>query len=253
MDSREGSPGDVPGSEALRTDLATVDRICHELRRPLGAIDAFAELLADEICGPVTAEQGEALATIQRSVQLLEHSITDLFETLAPTGARAPRLRWCDLDTLVASFARAKREVTRAAGLRLHTRPENPVFVRTDPTLLRDALDRLLENAQRHACDGAELHLHLEPSRLGARLRLQDRGPGIDPAELECIFQPFRRSTLRDPGRGLGVGLTIARATIESLGGSLRAENRRGGGAEFIIELPRRGDADEPPPAGGTR
>jgi signal transduction histidine kinase len=73
-------------------------------------------------------------------------------------------------------------------------------------------------------------------------IRVRDEGPGIPPAELERVFEPFYRresSRNRDSG-GTGLGLTIARDIAQAHGGTLTLENRPGGGLEALLVLPRR-------------
>jgi signal transduction histidine kinase len=85
----------------------------------------------------------------------------------------------------------------------------------------------------------------------GERVRAEvlDRGPGIAPAERELLFEPFQRGGQRNGQRaGYGLGLTIVRNAVEAQGGSLRLEDREGGGTRAIVELPRGAVVPEPEP-----
>ena len=97
-------------------------------------------------------------------------------------------------------------------------------------------------------------------------VRVVDRGPGIPPAQLERVFEPFYRAGTAQSGRrGSGLGLAIARGFIQANGGSLHVESLPGQGATFVFELPLErlraqttgeqpdGGADEPPRGTGQR
>ena len=117
--------------------------------------------------------------------------------------------------------------------------------------LLRRLVRNLLENARRYGMKGtaaqadgpaAELHLaRIRDTRGDERIRLvvQDHGPGVPAALRERIFEPF----FRLPGAseregGVGLGLSLVRTIAQRHGGSVRCEERDGGGARFVIELP---------------
>ena len=80
-----------------------------------------------------------------------------------------------------------------------------------------------------------------------AHLEVIDRGPGIDPAMKEKIFEPFQRataSTERIPG--LGLGLYVVKLIVESHGGRIAVDSEMGRGSRFIVDLPRAGTAQAP-------
>ena len=117
-------------------------------------------------------------------------------------------------------------------------------LVRADSTQLERAFVNVLENARRHS-GGHPVSVRARAVRTltgeGDRLivRVVDRGPGIPPAQLERVFEPFYRAgTARGGRRGSGLGLAIARGFIEANGGSLHVESLPGQGATFVFELP---------------
>jgi len=139
--------------------------------------------------------------------------------------------------------------------------PDLPL-VRLDAVQMERALVNVMENARRHS-GGHPVSVRARAVRsLGARraepaadgepvgpasrargdrviVRIVDRGPGIPPAQLERVFEPFYRAGA--PGgehRGSGLGLAIARGFTESNGGTLHVESLPGQGATFVFELP---------------
>jgi two-component system sensor histidine kinase KdpD len=117
-------------------------------------------------------------------------------------------------------------------------------LVRADSTQLERAFVNVLENARRHS-GGHAVSVRARAVRTmageGDRLivRVVDRGPGIPPAQLERVFEPFYSAgTARGGRRGSGLGLAIARGFLEANGGSLHVESLPGQGATFVFELP---------------
>jgi two-component system sensor histidine kinase KdpD len=129
-------------------------------------------------------------------------------------------------------------------------------LVRADATQLERAFVNVLENARRHS-GGHPVSVRARAVRTmageGDRLivRVVDRGPGIPPAQLERVFEPFYSAgTARGGRRGSGLGLAIARGFIEANGGSLHVESLPGQGATFVFELPLERSAPAPAAAG---
>ncbi|HEU4459757.1 MAG TPA: ATP-binding protein [Methylibium sp.] len=113
-------------------------------------------------------------------------------------------------------------------------------IARCEPAALRRVLDNLLSNALRYA-GAAEVSLHT--TRDEVSIAVEDRGPGIDPAHLEAVFEPFYRleaSRNRATG-GTGLGLYIARELTQRQGGRLLLLNRAGGGLRVELVVPRGG------------
>jgi two-component system sensor histidine kinase KdpD len=100
-------------------------------------------------------------------------------------------------------------------------------------------LGNLLENAARYSPDETCITVVVEPIAGALRVIVQDRGPGIPPADLPFIFDKFYRAPSgRDQEGGIGLGLTIARGIVEAHGGYINVVNRAQGGAAFHFTLP---------------
>jgi len=105
---------------------------------------------------------------------------------------------------------------------------------------LRRALLNLVENAVKYTPAGGKVEIGLARADGFAEITVADTGIGIDPAEVERIFEPFHRldtARAHDTG-GAGLGLAIARSIVEAHGGRLSARNNPGGGATFSFTLP---------------
>lgn len=207
--------------ESQRTLLAGAS---HELRSPLARLRVATELIGAE----ATPELRDQL---ERDVDRLDRSVEELLlaSRLELAGA-ADRSDAVDLLALAAEEAAATD--AEVGG--------QPTTIQGDRASLRHLLRNLLQNAERHA--PGPVSIEVTPSDDGARVRVDDRGPGIPDSELETIFEPFRRGTGAAPG-GAGLGLALARQIARHHHGDLRAFSREGGGSRFEVELRNRSRA----------
>jgi two-component system sensor histidine kinase KdpD len=169
-------------------------------------------------------EQGARLAT-------LVDKLLDLSKLQA--GGAEPRRDWVSIEEIVM----AARE-GMAGDIRLTIDPDLPE-IRADAAQLERAFANLLENAHRYS---AGLPVHVHARRTGPRVvvRVVDQGPGIKPADLERIFEPFYRGPQANGQQwtGSGLGLAIARGFVEANGGQISAESLPGQGTSFVVALP---------------
>jgi signal transduction histidine kinase len=106
-----------------------------------------------------------------------------------------------------------------------------------DPAAVKAIVGHLLDNADRHA-PHATARITVAPAEGGWEIAVEDDGPGLPPGAHEAIFEPFRQGDTDAAGLGMGVGLAYAQRHAELQGGRIRAEDRPGGGARFIVFLP---------------
>ena len=222
--------------------VETVDRVCHELRKPVAVIQAYAELLADEIAGPVNEKQRSHLETVAHNVQRLDRLIGNLFEcfrvaSIPPAPAAGP----VDLERLCHELVEELEPICGRRKCRLSVRSDGELFhPGLDVERLRSALTRLLDNALRFASEGETLVLSLARRNGCARFELGDPGPRLSHDEAARVFDLFfrpERDLLAPSGAG-GAELGVCRILVESLGGRVRAESRAGPGTTYVLELP---------------
>jgi signal transduction histidine kinase len=119
---------------------------------------------------------------------------------------------------------------------------DSPI-IRTDGRRFERIVGNLVENAQRHG--GGVDSVRVERLATTVRVYVEDRGPGIDPDQLEKLFEPFSRGEDAHHTSGAGLGLAIAREQANLLNAELIVDNRDGGGARFIVEIPVTSDGDD--------
>jgi signal transduction histidine kinase len=209
--------------------------LAHEVRNRLTAILGHAELLlmgADD-----AAHTRQRLNTIVDETSSAARMLQNL---LRFSGMQATERQLCHLRDQIQWVLEVKGGALRRDGIRVVTALDSVPPVRADETQLQQVLLNLVQNAhQALAAHAGERELTVRLSQTdGKRVRLEvlDTGPGIPPELLPRIFDAF--STTKPRSEGTGLGLWVSCAIIEEHKGTLRAENRAGGGAAFVIELP---------------
>ena len=204
----------------------------HELRSPLARIRMGLELMGD---GAGSTQRAEISRSISELDQLIDEIL--LASRLDARQTDAEPFETLDLTGLAAEeCARVQAELGTAA-------QTHSLTVQGSPRLLRRLIRNLLENARRYGT--GEISLELSQSGMGTQervvIRVNDRGPGVPVNQRERIFEPFYRL----PGAseregGVGLGLALVKSITERHGGTVRCEDRPGGGASFVVELPVR-------------
>ena len=226
----------------------------HELRNPLGAIRTSLEILRHPGRPEEVAERQEAIVRrIQRQVAHLGRIVNDLLDLSRLTRGKVVLERTpTDLNETV------RAAVEDAAPSRLAEHPlrvllsPRPVIVNGDAVRLEQIVANLLQNAFRYTPRGRSIELAVEAEGDHGTIRVRDEGIGIDPSELEAIFDPFTQlsPSLDRAGGGLGLGLALVRALVEGHEGRITAAS--GGpdtGAEFVLRIPLHRAAAASPPA----
>jgi signal transduction histidine kinase len=213
----------------VRSHKSLLANASHELRSPLTRIRMGLELMGTQ---PSQAARDEIARNIGELDQLIDEIL--LSSRLDASEADLGTIETVDLIGLSAEeSARVGAELDLAENTDSST-----LQVQGVSRLLRRAIRNLLENARRYGA--GEIELLLESTGDRARVRVNDRGPGVPVALRERIFEPFYRL----PGAseregGVGLGLALVKSIVERHGGAVRCEDRPGGGASFVIELPR--------------
>lgn len=224
--------------ERLRQFLSDAS---HELRTPLASIRGYAELFR---MGAARDRAGTELAMgrIEQESQRMGVLVEDLL-TLArldetPERERAP----VDLIALARDAVQDARATAPGRTIELDG-PERAVLL-GDPLQLHQVLANLLRNALQHTPAGTPIEVSVAARPQSVRLTVRDRGPGIPADAHQRLFERFwRKEGGRERGRaGAGLGLAIVSGIVDAHGGSASAQNAPGGGALFVVELPRPSD-----------
>ena len=203
----------------------------HELATPLGTI----ALVADELERQVLARAGsEHLLEDVRLVRSQVARCRAVLDELSAEAARSPgeAPEWLALSELLErAEARVQVRVERDGANELE-----PARIRGQRRAMERALDALLDNARDASPEGAEVRLRVSMTNEHLRIEVEDSGDGMDEATLARVGEPF--FTTKETGRGMGLGVLLARTVIEEAGGSLSYQSRLGEGTSARIELP---------------
>jgi signal transduction histidine kinase len=224
-------------SQAKTTFLALVS---HELRTPLAVLRLTVDRLRDRRPATGTGAPSE----IQRMDGALDRlkSIVDgvIDYTTIQSGRLDPRPERTDLAALVATLRLAFEPQIEAKGLRLdHDVAEEARFVTVDPRILRLILSNLVGNAIKYTDQGfLQLRAHIEHGDLV--LTVRDSGRGIDPLDVQRIFEPFEHGERIENKTtpGVGLGLAVVRDLAAALGGRVSLASEKGVGSTFTVALP---------------
>jgi signal transduction histidine kinase len=215
--------------QLVRSHKSLLANASHELRSPLTRIRMGLELMGDQ---PSPAAREEISRNIGELDQLIDEIL--LASRLDASEADMGTIEAVDLTGLAAEeCAQVNAELDLAEGTDNAT-----LTVPGVSRLLRRAIRNLLENARRYGA--GEISVELGSAGGYATVRVNDRGPGVPPALRERIFEPFYRLPgASERNGGVGLGLALVKSIAERHGGSVRCEGRAGGGASFVITLPR--------------
>ena len=237
---------DAADAEALRrTDrlrTALLNSVSHDLRTPLSTVLGASTTLIDYRQSLSDAVQADLLLSIREEAERLNRYVGNLLDmSRLEGGALSTRRDWTDVrEVLTAAQGRVER---RLGGRKLERAfPDELSLIKTDAALLEQALVNILENAIAYSPDGSAIELAAYEDRSNVVISIEDEGRGIPTAELERVFERFRRmEEATDRGKGAGLGLAIAKGFVEAMGGRIAAASpiHEGLGTRILISLPK--------------
>lgn len=221
------------GLARQRTQL--ISDLSHELKTPLATILARTQTTLSRPREPSDYEQ--ALRVCERNAQNLRDLSLRMMEYMqAEQNHYDPEFREINLPDFLSTLVQELAPLTKDSGFRIRIETPDSYPVQTDPFLLTLVIRNILVNALQHARGGDHISIQVE-TEPRFRLTLSDNGPGIPENKLSDIFNPFTRGdTARSGEKGsVGLGLSIARESAQSIGMELRAYNLEAGGACFEL------------------
>jgi signal transduction histidine kinase len=202
----------------------------HELRSPLARLSMAVEMYAEQ---PDQALRPQIMGDIEELSALVDEIL--LASSLDQAAGDLPREPVDCLEFAAEEAARAGAEVRRVG-------PDDASFVVDgSQRLLRRMIRNLIDNADRHGAPPVEVSVESIASPPSIEIDVSDGGPGLAAADRERVFEPFYRPAGRAEADGSwGLGLSIVRQIAERHGGAVLCRPREGGGAQFVVTLPRR-------------
>lgn len=257
---RNDEVGDLSRSfRTMTLRLAELDRLkaefvgsaSHDLKTPISIITGYAELIREELSGPLHARHRELLRSLSEQTLTLQRRVDQMLE-LSRMEAGRVRLGLEEInirhfaDEIRRSFIGLAHQ--RELMIEVDVHDNVPPFLIADPDVLRtDVMGNLLGNALKFTPPGGMIRISIRPDGERVSIEVADTGCGIPQDQLDHIFEKYYQG--RGTNGGAGLGLAIAKAGIEAHGGTISVISRVERGTRFRISLPVRAVSSLPPHA----
>jgi K+-sensing histidine kinase KdpD len=217
---------------------ALMSSLSHDFRTPLSTILASATSLMDYGATFDDATRRDLLTSIQEEVDRINRFIANIFAmTRLEEGVVQPRLQWVTPAEIVEGAAErfAARRPPFQIAIEIET---GDAVVHADPILAEQALTNVLDNALAHATGARRVVIRADGVGDDVRIAVTDDGPGVDPSQVQRIFEKFYRlQPESSSNKGTGLGLAIARGFVEAMKGRIQAESPVEGGSGLRISM----------------
>jgi PAS domain S-box-containing protein len=231
--------------ETIRARDEFLSSVSHDLKNPLAAIKARAQMLrrrVEKMEDPSAGRIAEGLDAINVSVTRMTRLINDLADLVNMRAGRPLMLNREDVD-LVALARDVAAEQQTALGRSIEVEPRVPSLqARVDPSRIERVVGNLLSNAAKYSPGGGAIRLVIDRDETAtphrAIMAVTDEGIGIPPQDLPRIFDRFYRASNSTEVGGSGIGLATARQIVQQHGGTIAASSEVGRGSTFTVRLP---------------
>jgi signal transduction histidine kinase len=222
--------------DLTRSQAEFISVVSHELRTPVAGVLGFLQTTIDHWNDLSDDERIAAVsraATNARRLQTMTRDVLDIDSI--ESGRFGYAMQRVELGPQL--LAAVETAQAQDSAHRILLEPPPPVTVDVDPDRLQQVLSNLLENARKNAPASAPIEVHAAVSDEHVRIAVIDRGPGVDAALVDRIFEKFVRSN-GNAVAGTGLGLYIARRIVEAHHGRIWCESTPGDRTAFVVELP---------------
>lgn len=226
--------------ESLEQDKVRFLRhVSHELKTPLTTLREGADLLAEELAGPLSANQREIVQLLQQNSLTLQELIEQLLDYNRLNQPSQLQLENVVLPQLVERIMRPFKLQIEQKQLQVSLRFELE-NCRTDSQMLQRVLSNLISNAVHYADQGGTLWVSACRNDTALELTVCNQGPLIPNEDIPMLFEPFYqgKNRRRGPLKGSGIGLSIAAQACRALGASLALSHNSDGQVAFTLTLP---------------
>jgi two-component system, OmpR family, sensor histidine kinase KdpD len=220
------------------TQNALINSVANDLRTPLVSIQGALSLLREDPLYLNDATRRSLIENAVEEAERLNRFISDLLD-MARIEAHAIQvmLEPYDIEYIISSVVESQDHLHKDRHINIDIQSGIPL-IPMDGVLIARALINVFDNAVKYSASGTPIDVQAWISGTNLKISVADRGIGILPDDLTCVFDKFYRVSRRDGVRGTGLGLAICKGIIEAHSGNIVAENREGGGTIFILTLP---------------
>lgn len=223
--------------EALAAKADFVSNVSHELWTPLTSIIGHLDLVLDDDQG-LPEHVTRQLSVTRRNAERLYALVSNLLASAS--GAASVHLRPTDLSGIVEHSVESAWPQALDTGVKLEAEVPEILWTTSDPLRIRQVLDNLISNAIKYSPNGGTVTVRAWKQSDAALLEVQDTGIGMSPNETSLVFGKFFRTAAARESSipGVGLGLSITKAIVDSHGGSIRCTSQPGSGTTFTVTLP---------------
>lgn len=216
--------------------------VAHELRTPLAVLYGSAQMLRNRMDWLEEEDRNDLINALADETERMRALVENLLALARPVAEDSlnlhEELAVTAVRSSVASFLRNGLECP----IRVVESGGRDLAIRIEPTYFERVIVNLLENASKYAGVDRPIDIVISPRGESVAIEVQDRGPGVDAAELGLIFESFYRSSRTASNRpGKGLGLAVCKRLVDLMNGSIEASPRVGGGLVFRLILPSGG------------
>jgi len=215
--------------------------ISHDLRTPVSLIKGYAEAISDGVVDDMDSVK-KSLAIIHAKADQLETMINDLinYVKLNNTDWRQT-LEITPIASIVENFARSATATAEVYKRTIETsvQVDPGISVAMDKNLFDRAMENIFTNALRYTKDGDTIRIVARDSADAVTVSIEDTGIGIEPKDLEHIYDLFYRGTNSRREGGMGIGLSVVKTIVDTHGWDISVQSQPGKGTCFTIRIPR--------------
>lgn len=237
----EASLKDLQKSEEVKSEF--LDYLSHEIRTPLNSILTISEVLQKNLSGRLNPDQFKQIDLVKQNADKILAIINDILDlSKIKSGNRDLNYSYFSLPTLIQSIIAPLKPLYQKKSLKLDVKIQNqvPKQLFSDKDKIVQSLTNILSNAVKFS-DSGKISVAISCEQQGSILRfvVRDTGIGIPQKKLSNIFQEFRQiKDSKNSIKGSGLGLSIAKKLVETLGGTIHVESKLKKGTTFQIDLP---------------
>ncbi len=227
--------------EADSIKATFLSNMSYEFRTPLTSIGGFAELLDNEVAGPLTEQGHEYARAILQSVKRLGMQIDNVLDlSQSEAGALPIAKEKVDLNKLVEDVAEQFADDAKAKGIEVELQLDETLgSALADQKRLAQAVAQIVDNSIRYTPEGGRILINASGNVKQAVIHISDNGPGMSAGQQSKAFDSFARSRKTGGENVGGLGLPLARQLLLAHGGELTLTSEPGQGTLVTIHLPR--------------
>ncbi len=231
----------VKVQDSLQSQQDFVANVSHEFKTPLTSIQGFAQAIYDEAI-TTKKDRKNAANIILGETERLNHLVNDLL-VLARFDAGTMNLdkTRVDINQLVGNTLERFKFQIASKKLKVDEQLPGKISLVIDGEKISQVLNNLIDNAIKFSPAGSQIGAATRHVDGWVSIDISDSGPGISKEDQKRIFERFfqvDKSRKGGPGRGVGLGLAIARQIVQAHGGDIKVTSRPGEGSTFMVKLP---------------